>query len=111
MVKWYKIFDTIAVAEERVPLNQSVRVIIKGHKICLARIPDGFMAIDDECPHLGDSLSRGHINYLGEITCPWHSYRYNLKTGLECQNRSKEVATHLVKANENGLFIGLDSTE
>jgi nitrite reductase/ring-hydroxylating ferredoxin subunit len=107
MLEWFKIFNTRQDAENRIALNDKILVVLKGRRLCLARTPVGFYAIDDSCPHLGESLSKGHLNYLGEITCPWHSYRYDLKTGLECQNRSNGVEVHQVRIDANGLFIGI----
>jgi len=37
-------------------------------------------AIDDLCPHMGASLSGGHVDD-GCITCPWHYWRFRLSDG------------------------------
>lgn len=56
---------------------------------------------------MGVSLSEGRINYLNELICPLHCYRYKLQTGQECQNRITDVETYEVELNEDGLFIYL----
>ncbi len=52
-----------------------------------------------------EKLSKGTVNYAGEIICPLHFYRFDLKTGRECQGRTEDLATYTVKANEEGLFV------
>lgn len=39
------------------------------------------------CPHLLGPLSEGEIDENGDITCPWHGYRFNALTG---ENRSEK---------------------
>jgi nitrite reductase/ring-hydroxylating ferredoxin subunit len=107
-MKWYKIFDSIEEAEIRVPLNHTVKASFKSLKICIAHTGKGWFAIEDECPHLGESLSKGTINYLNEITCPWHSYRYNLEHGRECSQKTRDARVFKVEARDKGLFLGLE---
>ena len=78
-----------------------------GLKICLAHTQTGFYAVADSCPHLGESLSKGTTNYLNEVVCPWHSYRYHLISGAECKNRTRDAQTFPVEVRADGLYIGL----
>ena len=102
---WVRVFQSQAEAEERVALNKMVRLSIGPLKICLARTPSGWYAIEDSCPHLGESLSKGKINYLDEVTCPWHSYRYSLKNGSECEGRGKDARVYEIDIGPGGLQI------
>lgn len=104
---WLKLFDTLNEAEKVVPMRSSKLILAGNRKICLSRTQEGFFAIADACPHLGESLSTGTVNYLGEVVCPWHSYRYNLKTGHECEHRSAKAQSYPIKVEEQGLFIGI----
>jgi len=104
-MKWYKIFDSLEAAESRVALNHTVRISIQNFKICLAHTPQGWFALEDTCPHMGESLSKGKINYLNEITCPWHSYRYNLKSGIECEGRGLNAQSFEIELREDGVYL------
>ena len=99
---WHKIFNSTAEAKAAVPLTKTKLFIIEGHRICLAHTAAGFFAVDDECPHLGESLSKGTTNYLNEVVCPWHSYRYNLANGAECKHRTRSVKAYPVKQEADG---------
>ncbi len=107
MNKWIKVFDNLELAFEKISKNQSVRVKIGSRNLSMGRFNDNLYAIDDRCPHNGESLSKGRINFLGEIICPWHNYRFHLHSGRECQERTKDLKTYPVDINEKGVFIKL----
>ncbi|MCG8323696.1 MAG: Rieske (2Fe-2S) protein [Cytophagales bacterium] len=107
MIRWYRIFKNLDNAKKAVPLHHMQLIIAKGRKICLAHSNSGFHVVDDFCPHLGESLSKGNINFLNEIICPWHSYRFNLKTGEECQGRTPNLAVHQIKFDDTGFYVGI----
>ncbi len=111
-MKWYKVFASRAEAEAAVPLNGARRLAAGGQKICLAHTPEGFFAVADACPHRGASLSRGRINYLGEVVCPLHSYRYHLGTGQESNLRTRDVRRFALEwrtenSEEPSLFVAI----
>lgn len=105
----HKLFDSREQAEQALPLGkpQKLRVAGREEVICLVRTRTGIFAVADACPHLGDSLSRGTINYLNEVICPWHSYRFSLITGEECSNRARRLPVYPVQVESNGIFIQL----
>jgi nitrite reductase (NADH) small subunit/3-phenylpropionate/trans-cinnamate dioxygenase ferredoxin subunit len=52
------------------------------------------------CQHAGGPLGEGRIT--GDIViCPWHGYRYHIKTGEYVKNPDMSVACYPVKV-ENG---------
>lgn len=108
MTRWYKIFDDLLQAEKMVPLNHIQLIVAKGKKVCLIHSKYGFSVADDLCPHLGESLSKGTINFLNEIICPLHHYRFNLIDGKECGERARDLTIHKVKHNTSGFYIGID---
>jgi nitrite reductase/ring-hydroxylating ferredoxin subunit len=82
-------------------------LIVQGKRICMVRRENVLYAVDDKCPHNGESLSKGTVNYLGEIICPWHGQRFSLKTGREGEERSRDLITYPVKQDQEGVYIGL----
>ncbi|MHA6249382.1 Rieske (2Fe-2S) protein [Pontibacter sp. CAU 1760] len=104
---WHKVFDSAQDANAQVPLRKLHQLELAGHTLCLAHTAAGFFAVEDACPHLGHSLSKGTTNYLNEVICPWHSYRYNLQNGRECEYRSRQAKTYPVEIRPDGVFIGI----
>ncbi|HEY0770964.1 MAG TPA: Rieske (2Fe-2S) protein [Sphingobacteriaceae bacterium] len=104
---WIKIFASEAAARERIKPDTPQLVIIGSTRICLVLHDDSFSAVQDACSHNGQSLSRGHINYLGEIVCPWHGYRFDLATGRACDSSSPELKTYPVRIDETGFYLAV----
>jgi 3-phenylpropionate/trans-cinnamate dioxygenase ferredoxin subunit len=106
-VEWIKIFlnekEARAVVKEHVPQL----IIIDGKRICITLHEGKFFAVQDECTHAGESLSKGRINYRGEIVCPMHGYRFDLNGGSPCDSSCRDLATYPLKKDDNGFFIGI----
>ena len=109
-LNWHKIYDSVEKAELDIKLYRSRKIEIENLEICLSRTADGFFAVQDYCPHLGESLSRGTCNYLSEVVCPWHSYRFSLLTGEETTNHGLQLKTYAVLVNDSGLFIAVPAS-
>lgn len=106
-LKWYKVIDSSSEALRRIPRGKLQLVQVGKRRICVAHTDQGFSAVADTCPHLGESLSKGHTNYLNEVICPWHGYRFNLVHGDECEGRTAPLEVHKIELREDGLFLGL----
>lgn len=104
---WIKIFDSESKARETITADKPQLLILNGKRICLALHNNTFFAVQDSCSHNGESLSKGNINYLGEIICPLHNYRFNLQNGRECGSRSRDLVTYPIKIDESGFFVGI----
>jgi nitrite reductase (NADH) small subunit/3-phenylpropionate/trans-cinnamate dioxygenase ferredoxin subunit len=45
-----------------------------------------YFAIDDLCPHMGASLGSGYLDEEGNVTCPWHAWRFCVRDGKWADN-------------------------
>ncbi|MBL7848093.1 MAG: Rieske 2Fe-2S domain-containing protein [Cyclobacteriaceae bacterium] len=93
--------------EAALTVNKPRLLLAGGKRICLVRTPEQLLAVEDKCSHNGESLSRGQVNYLGEVVCPWHGYRFNLRTGRESGERSNDLEVFPTRADEDGVFVGI----
>lgn len=107
MMQWVKIFADETSALARIKPDTPQLVVIGSLRICLVLHDETFRAVQDSCSHNGESLSKGSINYLGEIICPWHHYCFNLETGRELSARSADLKTYPLKVDDSGFFIGI----
>lgn len=106
-MEWIKLFSSEGEARTRLSGKNTQLLIIKGKRICLAMHDHLFYAVQDRCSHNGESLSKGEVNIQGEIVCPWHNYRFELRSGKACDSASPDLETFPIKADNNGFFIGV----
>ena len=53
-----------------------------GHRYAVFDVGGQLQVTDAACPHHGGPLAKGAVGD-GVVTCPWHWYRFDLRTG-EC---------------------------
>ncbi len=106
-MEWLKIFESEEEARKRIKENVPQLLIVKNKRICLALHQGVFYAVQDACSHNGESLSKGTVNYLGEIICPWHNYRFELNSGRACDSSCRDLTTYAVRSDPSGFFIGI----
>ena len=106
-MQWVKIFSDEYEARNRIAINHPQLVVIGATRVCLVNRNDAFYAVQDSCTHSGASLSKGMINYLGEIICPLHNYCFDLQSGRESSSRAADLKTFPVKIDETGFYIGI----
>jgi nitrite reductase/ring-hydroxylating ferredoxin subunit len=88
--------------------EKRIRKIVLGDTImAILRLGENFFAFDAQCPHRGASLLQANINGLGEIICPLHQYRFDLKTGQVRSGYCPDLPVFRVRLTEDGLFITL----
>ncbi len=106
-MEWVKILPSGSDAREKLQENKPQLLIVHGKRICLVKRENQFFAVSDKCTHNGESLSKGMVNFAGEVVCPWHGHQFNLKTGREYQERSADLVTFPIREEDDGLYIGL----
>ena len=52
-----------------------------GRAFCVANVDGKISVLDGVCPHEGGPLGEGIVEE-GRITCPWHNYSFDLRTGV-----------------------------
>ncbi|MFY0688343.1 MAG: Rieske 2Fe-2S domain-containing protein [Cyclobacteriaceae bacterium] len=100
-----KLFDSIDAAAELIPEGQIKLVKIDSRKVCLAISKTELFAFENSCPHLGHPLHEGNINPFGEVVCPLHTYRFNLKTGGESSLRCKPLKTLKTAIIDGSVYL------
>ena len=104
--KWYKVLGKQEAAS-RIPVGKLQLVKLGKRRICIAHTEMGYSAVSDACTHLGESLCKGSTNFLNEIICPWHGYRFNLENGRESNQRAPDLEVYKIELREDGLYLGV----
>ncbi len=88
-------FVTVAKIED-IPPGNSLTVDVNGILLALFNVNGAFYALDNTCPHAGGPLGEGTL--AGDIVeCPWHGWRFNVRTGERPENPDFTVACRPVR--------------
>ena len=72
--------------------------------IALCNVGGTVYALDNCCPHAGGPLGEGVLD--GEcVECPWHGWRYNVKTGERPENPEIKVNRYEVQIEGDTIKI------
>ncbi len=88
-------FETVAKVGD-IPDGKGAAFEVNGRVVAVFNDAGTYRAIDDMCPHMGASLSTGFLE-SSEVTCPWHGWRFDTRTGAWCDNPTLKVDTFEVK--------------
>ncbi len=100
---WHKIADNIS--EINFNANCLAEIEINGKTICLAKRHDQLFACTQKCPHAGGLFVDGHLDALGNLVCPLHKYKFNLKNGRNISGEGYFLKTFKAEERENGVYV------
>ena len=101
-------FITVAKVEE-IPPGTGRTVDVHGAWIALFNVNGAFFAVDNTCPHAGGPLGEGSLD--GEvIECPWHGWRFNVRTGERPENPEIRVACVEVRVHGPDVQVKIPLT-
>jgi 3-phenylpropionate/trans-cinnamate dioxygenase ferredoxin component len=67
-------------AVSELPPGAMRAVEANGRRVLLVNLEGEVHVLDAHCPHRGGPLDEGEL-WNGAIECPWHHYRYDVRTG------------------------------
>jgi nitrite reductase (NADH) small subunit len=82
-------------------------VDVSGRHVAIFRLGDEFYAIDNLCLHRGGPLCEGMIDDNAVVTCPWHGWSYEIKTGTMVQDPRVGVSKHEVRIDGDLVHVRL----
>lgn len=81
-------------------------VVVNGRHVALFRLGDEFHALDNLCLHRGGPLCEGPIEN-GVVTCPWHGWSYQIRTGTMVQDPRVGVSCHEIRLDGDQVTVRL----
>jgi nitrite reductase/ring-hydroxylating ferredoxin subunit len=103
---WYKIAGHINELEFNA--NNIAVAELKGKKICIARYKENVFAFAFKCPHAGGIMADGYIDALGNVVCPLHRYKYDLKNGRNVSGEGYYLKHWPVELREDGMYACIE---
>jgi len=97
--------DFISVAKvDDVPDGEGRVVQAGGTDVALFKVDGEIRAIDNMCIHRGGPLGDG-LCQEGIVTCPWHGWQFDVKSGRCLGSPSESVDTYEVRVNDGTVQV------
>ncbi len=88
------------------PVGSCKAVEVNGKTIALFNVDGKVFALDNTCLHQGGPLGEGMLE--GDVvTCPWHMWEYNVRTGEKVGSPSLRVAAYPVEVEGNDIKVAI----
>jgi nitrite reductase (NADH) small subunit len=77
---------------------------VNGKSVAVANVNGEFHAINNTCIHRGGPLADGPLEGT-TVTCPWHGWEYDVRTGRVGQNPAAGVDCYPVEVRGEEIFV------
>jgi nitrite reductase (NADH) small subunit len=88
------------------PAGEGRVVDAEGKALALFNVDGVFYALDNACSHRGGPLGEGEIEGA-VVVCPWHAWRWDVKTGANVNNPAVRMACFPVSLDGGNVFVEL----
>ena len=84
--------------------GEALAVQVGEAEIAVFHCEDGFHATQAACLHLGGPLGRGRLEGC-VVTCPWHGWQYDVRTGENEFDRALTLETYEVVVEDGEVKV------
>jgi len=103
LAKWVRLCGL----SEAPPVGQVAEAEVEGVTVCLANVNGELSALNNLCPHRQGPLGQGWLEG-GRIVCPWHSWVFDVKTGLSEYPANERVDVFPVRVEEQDVLVDIE---
>jgi nitrite reductase (NADH) small subunit len=96
---------TVARADD-IPPGTAHAVTAGEREIALFNVDGTFYATAGKCLHLGGPIGEGHLDGC-VITCPWHGWQYDVRTGENEFDRAIALETFEVVVEDGDVKVAI----
>lgn len=93
-------------ALSEVPPGSVIEVMVNETPFAVCNVEGELHALGGTCPHQGGPLGQGAVNG-NYITCPWHCWDFDYRTGVNDFDATKKVDVYPVKVENGEISIEL----
>ena len=108
-LNWIKIAE--AEAEIFFNQNQIAEVVAGERKICISKFQGELFAFSNKCPHASGLFVDGYIDAIGNVVCPVHRYKFNIRNGRNVTGEGYFLRHWPVQVREDGLYVGFEKNK
>lgn len=98
-------FARVAKVHE-VPPGMGKVVVVAGQPVALFNTDGRFYATSNTCLHRGGPVGQGELDG-NVVTCPWHGWQYDVRTGQNVINPLAKLRTFEVRLDGEDVLIGI----
>jgi nitrite reductase (NADH) small subunit len=102
MMNWHRVASV-----EDCPPGCALELVAGDRIVALFHADGQFYALDGVCPHQGGPLGKGALHGC-VVTCPWHGWQFDVRTGQHLTNRSVRHDSFPVKVEAGEVFVGIE---
>lgn len=94
---------------DEVPPGRGWPAHVGDRNIAVFDLGSELVAVDNVCLHVGNPIDDGFVSG-GCVTCPWHGWRYDLRTGehVTTFGRRPGLRTYRVREEEGRVLIEVE---
>jgi nitrite reductase/ring-hydroxylating ferredoxin subunit len=94
---------------QQIPPDRGWPVRVGETSIAVFDVHGELMAVENVCRHLGNPIDDGLVEE-GCLTCPWHGWRYDLRTGAQLTffGHRRGLRTFPVRAEGDDVLVDVD---
>lgn len=97
--------EYLPVAEvAEVPAGRTKIIRVAGTPIALLHVGGTIYALEHSCPHQGGPIGEGEIEGT-TITCPWHEWKFDIRTGANDRDPTILAKTFAVKVADGLVLV------
>jgi nitrite reductase/ring-hydroxylating ferredoxin subunit len=89
---------------QEIPPGHAKVLQVRGREIALFNADGTFYAVKNTCPHRGVSLGQGTVED-SILTCPGHSWQFDLKTGDSVDHPPAGVRCYRVEIQGGWVWV------
>ncbi len=76
-------------------------------EVAVFNVDGTLYALENSCPHQGGPIADGWLEGA-VITCPWHAWCFDVRTGKMILGEFARIARYTVKAEAGGIYIAAE---
>lgn len=92
------------------PPGALIEVVEGGDLYALCNVDGEIRALSGRCPHHGGPLGQGALEG-SVVTCPWHAWPFDSKTGACAFNDAVRIPTYPVRVEAGQILVDLQDKD